>query len=104
MKEWEKISEKLGSLSMGQADSRGFNRIILGGAVEIDVDGAGRILIPDFLREYAGLSSDKSGKVVFTGVYSKVEIWDESRWKTYKSNILKQADGLAEKLGEIGVI
>ena len=104
IKEWEKISEKLGSLSMGQASSRGFNRIILGGAVEIDVDSAGRILVPDFLREYAGLSSDKSGKVVFTGVYNKVEIWDESRWKTYKSEILKQADGLAEKLGEVGVI
>jgi len=55
------------------------------------------------LREFAGLS-DKSGKVVFAGVHSRVEIWDESRWKTYKSNILKQADQLAEKLGEIGVI
>lgn len=125
MKEWSKIAEQLGSLSMGQAGSRGFNRIILGGAVEIDVDSAGRILIPDFLREYAGISDrviadktadktmdktvdkvsvEKSGKVVFTGVHNKVEIWDETRWKNYKSDILKQADNLAEKLGELGVI
>ncbi len=133
MKEWSKIAEQLGSLSMGQAGSRGFNRIILGGAVEVDVDGAGRILIPDFLREYAGISDrvttdkvaekmldktadktadkaadkvsvEKSGKVVFTGVHNKVEIWDEARWKNYKSDILKQADSLAEKLGELGVI
>ena len=61
-------------------------------------------MIPDFLREYAGLSLDKSGKVVFTGVYSKVEIWDESRWKTYKQENLKHVDEIAEKLGEVGVI
>ena len=48
IKEWVKISEKLGSLSMGQASSRGFNRMFLGGAVEVDVDSVGRILIPDF--------------------------------------------------------
>ena len=103
IKEWVKISEKLGSLSMGQAGSRGFNRMFLGGAVEMDVDSVGRILIPDFLREYAGLS-DKSGKVVFTGVYNKVEIWDESRWKNYKMENLKHVDEIAEKLGEVGVI
>ncbi len=103
IKEWVKISEKLGSLSMGQAGSRGFNRMFLGGAVEIDVDNVGRILVPDFLREYAGLS-DKTGKVVFTGVYNKVEIWDETRWKNFKMENLKHVDEIAEKLGEVGVI
>ncbi len=101
-KEWMKISEKLGNLSMGQADSRGFNRIMLAGAQEIDVDSIGRILLPEFLREFAGLES--KNKVVFAGVHSRVEVWDESRWKAYKSKILKKADDLAEKLGEIGVI
>jgi len=102
LKEWATISEKLGNLSMGQSDSRGFNRIMLAGAVEIDVDAIGRILLPEFLREYAGV--DVKTKVVFAGVHSRVEIWDETRWKEYKSRILKQADQLAEKLGEIGVI
>lgn len=100
MKEWEKISEKLGSLSMGQADTRGFNRIMLAGAVEVEVDSIGRILVPEFLREYATLSS----KAVFAGVHSRVEIWDEGKWKDYKAKVLKEADQLAEKLGEIGVI
>jgi MraZ protein len=102
VKEWMKISEKLGGLSMGQADSRGFNRIMLAGAVEVDVDAIGRILIPEFLREYAGVALKT--KVVFAGVHSRVEVWDESRWKEYKAKILKQADQLAEKLGEVGVI
>lgn len=102
VKEWAKISEKLGGLSIGQADSRGFNRIFLGGAQEIDIDSIGRILLPEFQREYAGIES--KNKVVFAGVHSRVEIWEESRWRDYSSKILKQADQLAEKLGEIGAI
>ncbi|MES2623056.1 MAG: division/cell wall cluster transcriptional repressor MraZ [Patescibacteria group bacterium] len=106
--EWENISAKLGSLSMGNPDSRAFNRIMLAGAVEVEVDSAGRILMPDFLKEYMGLyaTGDKKGsqKLVFTGVHTRVEIWEEQKWKTYKEKILKEADSLAAKLGEIGVI
>ncbi len=100
MKEWEKISEKLASLSIGQAGSRGFNRFMLAGAVEIEVDGVGRILIPDFLRKFAGLKDH----VVFAGVHNRVEIWQEKRWTEYKAKVEGQADQLAEKLGEIGMI
>ena len=64
--------------------------------------------MPDFLKEYMGLdaASDKksSQKLVFTGVHTRVEIWEEKKWKTYKERILKQADSLASKLGEIGVL
>ncbi len=106
--EWDNIAAKLGGLSMGNPDSRAFNRIMLGGAVEVEVDTAGRILMPDFLKDYIGLpaTGDKkaSQKLVFTGVHTRVEIWEEARWKTYKEQMLKQADNLASKLGEIGVI
>ncbi len=98
--EWEKVSEKLSHLSMGQADQRGFNRFMLAGAVEIDVDSVGRILIPDFLKDFAKLKN----KVVLAGIHSHIEIWDEKIWKLYKKRIESQADVLAEKLGEIGVI
>ena len=100
MKEWEKVAEKLGDLSIGQADTRSFNRFMLAGAVEIDVDSIGRILIPEFLREFATI--DKA--VVFAGVHSRIEIWNEAKWKEYKAKVVKQADQLAQKLGEIGVI
>lgn len=99
IKEWEKISGKLSELGMGQADTRGFNRFMLAGAVEIDVDVAGRILIPDFLKDFADLKS----KVVFTGVHNRIEIWNDKKWSEYKKRIEKQADMMAEKLGEIGV-
>lgn len=96
-KQWERIAAKLQQLSIAQADTRGFNRFMLSGAVEVDVDGAGRILIPDFLKSFAGLGS----KVVLAGVGERVEIWDEAVWEEYKRRIEKQADSMAEKLGGV---
>jgi len=100
LKEWEKITEKVGQLPLGQADTRSFNRFFLSGAVEAEVDSVGRILVPDFLKDFATLDT----KVVLAGIHDRVEIWDENRWETYKKSIEAQADALAEKLGDIGVL
>ncbi len=100
MKEWAKVAGKLGELGIGQADTRSFNRFMLAGAVEVDVDTIGRILIPDFLKSFATLNQ----KIVFAGVHNRVEIWDSGRWIEFKKRVEKQADKLAEKLGEIGAL
>lgn len=99
-KEWEKIQDKLNQSSLLQADNRSFNRFMFAGAVEAEVDSIGRILIPDFLRDHANLKS----KVVVIGVSSRVEIWNEKTWSEYKKVVEKQADTLAEKLGQVGVL
>src|ERR1700722_13086988 len=96
----EKVAAKLQELSFAQADTRGFNRFILSGAVEVETDSAGRILVPDHQKEFAGLGKT----VVFAGVSDRVEIWDAAVWKEYKARIEKQADAMAEKLGEIGAL
>lgn len=98
--EWEKISLRLAELGMGNSSTRGFNRFMLAGATEVDVDSVGRVLIPDFLKEFAGLK----GKVVLAGVGNRVEVWDEHGWNSYKKQIEREADALAEKLGDIGAI
>ena len=98
--QWGKMAERLANLSMGQADSRSFNRFLLGGAVEAEVDALGRILIPDFQKEFADLRS----KVVIVGVHNRLEIWNDKAWSEYKSRTEKQADVVAEKLGELGAI
>ncbi|OHA20199.1 MAG: cell division/cell wall cluster transcriptional repressor MraZ [Candidatus Taylorbacteria bacterium RIFCSPHIGHO2_01_FULL_51_15] len=100
LKQWEKISEKLGGSSMLQGDTRSFNRYMLGGASETEIDSIGRVLIPDFLRERADLKE----KVALIGVQSRVEIWNEKTWREYKKGVEKQADTLAEKLGSVGVL
>lgn len=97
---WEKVAGKLQALSFAQADTRGFNRFILSGAVEVEADGAGRILIPEHQKSFAELKKE----VVFAGVSDRIELWDSTRWNTYKARIEKQADALAEKLGEIGAL
>lgn len=99
-KKWEEVAEKLGSLSFAQADTRGFNRFILSGAAEVEADAAGRILIPDHQKAFAKLSKD----VVFAGVSDRVEVWDANVWEEYKQRIEKNADALAEKLGEVGIL
>ena len=100
VRQWEAVAEKLSALSMGAAEQRGFNRFMLAGAVEVEVDALGRVLIPDFLKEFARLND----KVIVAGVYSRVEIWDHDQWQEYKGRISAQADQLAQKLGEVGLI
>lgn len=99
MQEWQKLTEKLASLPMGQGDTRSFSRLMLAGAVEVELDTLGRILVPDYLKEYAGLKQ----RVVVAGVYNRLEIWDEERWNTYKREVEKNTDMIAEKLGEMGL-
>lgn len=98
--EWRSIVEKLNQLSMGQADSRAFARYFFAGAAELDVDQIGRVLVPSELADHAGLKD----KVILIGVNDRCEIWSEKKWKTYRASVEKEADRVAEALGEIGVI
>ncbi|MES2214359.1 MAG: division/cell wall cluster transcriptional repressor MraZ [Patescibacteria group bacterium] len=98
-KTWQVIAKEMSKLDVKQADARGFSRFMFSGASEIDVDSMGRILIPDYLREFGDLKTP----VVFAGVSDRIEIWNERRWDTYKKRIESQADMMAEKLGTIGI-
>lgn len=97
--EWEKLAEKLASLPISQKNTRAFARLMLAGAMDVELDKQGRVVLPDYLREYASL--DK--KVVVTGLYSRLEIWDEDKWKEYKKDTEKDSGDIAEALGELGV-
>ncbi len=98
-KDWEVLAEKLIKLPLAQANSRAFVRLMLSGASDAELDAQGRILIPDYLRKYAGLK--KSVKI--TGVYNRLEVWDESAWKEYKTKTESASEEIAEKLGELGI-
>ena len=99
MAEWHKLTEKLAQLSVGQGNTRSFLRLMLAGAVEVELDQLGRILIPEYLKNYAGLSQ----RVTIAGVYNRLEVWDEERWINYKQEVEKNTDMIAEKLGELGL-
>ncbi len=97
--EWEKLAKKLSEMPLARADARGFARIMLSGAMEVEFDNLGRILVPDYLKDYARLKK----KAVVAGLYNRVEIWDEDEWKAYKDKTEKEAGNIAERLNELGV-
>jgi len=97
--EWKKLAGKLGKLPLGQADARGFQRIMLSGAMETSIDGLGRILIPDYLKKYANLQK----KVIIVGLYNHIELWNDKRWKEYQKKSEKEVGNMAERLSQLGV-
>mgnify|MGYP002387299369 FL=1 len=99
LKAWEELAGKLGTLPVGESGTRSFTRLMLAGAVDVDVDKQGRILIPDYLKSYAGLTRN----VVIAGLYNRLEIWDEKKWNEYKKKAEKNSDEIAEQLGKLGV-
>ena len=98
-KEWQNLATKLSKLPLSQADARGFARLMLTGAMEANLDNLGRILVPDFLKGYAGLKK----KVVIAGVYNRIEVWDEIKWQEYKKKTEMAVGDIAERLKELGV-
>jgi MraZ protein len=86
-------------LPLVQADSRAFVRLMLSGASDVEFDAQGRILIPEPLRRYAQLSK----KAVVTGLFNRIEVWDEEEWNRYKAKTENASDEIAEKLGQLGI-
>lgn len=98
-KDWQDVMRELRGLPTSRAESRGFNRVILGGAVEVNLDKLGRILIPDYLKEYAGLKKN----VTVCGLSNKLEVWDIQKWETYRKKAEQNIDKVAEKLPDLGI-
>jgi len=65
----------------------------------MDLDGQGRIIVPEYLREYAKLNK----QVVVAGLYSRLEIWDEQNWANYKHQSEANSVDIAEQLNSLGV-
>ncbi len=93
---WKQEAEKIAKHSVASSKGRGLARLMLAGASEAEVDTAGRILVPDYLKSFAGLSD----KAVIAGVSDRIELWDEDAWTTYTASIEKDADSLAEQFAE----
>lgn len=97
--EWEKLAEKLAALPISQANSRAFARLMLAGAMDVELDKQGRAILPEYLRQFAGLKKE----VVLAGLYNRIEIWDSEKWNTYKGQTEKESGNIAERMAELGV-
>lgn len=97
--EWKNLAKRLAKLPISRANTRAFSRLMLAGAMDVSLDKQGRIILPDYLRKYAGIGKN----VVIAGLYNRLEIWDEKKWESYKSGTEKSSGDIAEQLGELGV-
>ena len=97
--EWEAIADKLSKLPLSASNSRAFARLMLAGAWDVELDKQGRIVLPDYLRKFARLTK----KIVITGLYNRIEIWDHTTWADYKKNAEKESTNIAENLGDLGI-
>lgn len=83
--EWTRLQEKVSSLPVSKA--RGLQRYFFSGAAEVEPDRQGRILIPQGLRDHAGLEKD----ITFIGASSRAEIWDTRRWNEFSSTLTEES-------------
>jgi len=94
--EWENVQQSFREKSVASKDARKFMRFFFAGAATCEVDKQGRILIPNNLREYAGIEKD----VVSVGVLSRVEIWSKDKW--LENSDYDDMDEIAENMAELG--
>src|SRR3989338_2845073 len=99
LSEWKLLAQKLANLPIRQANSRAFVRLMLAGAMDVETDTQGRVIVPEYLRSYAGLSKT----VVVAGLYNRVELWSEDAWKKYTERAEKNSGEIAEQLVSLGV-
>ena len=78
--EWNKLAEKLSALPVSQSKARAFARLMLAGAMDVKLDSQGRIVLPEYLRAFAGMKK----QIIVAGLYNRLELWDEDLWEKYK--------------------
>lgn len=91
-KEWDKFLELINKLPYFDPATREMKRTMVGSAMDVKLDSAGRILVPDYLKEHAGLNK----KITIVGLNDHVEIWDETKWSEYSPSLNKISDKLRE--------
>lgn len=95
--EWRNQEQKFKSLPITKQQARTFNRLYFSGAVEIIADKQGRILLPGFLKDFAGIKRD----VIIVGVSNRIEIWAKEKWQEFYGNSQPVFEEIAEELMDI---
>ena len=92
--EWRAQEARFRGLSFTKQEARRFNRFYFSGAVELTCDRQGRVLIPDYLKSFAGIKRD----VILVGVSNRIEIWDKEEWKKFYGQFKETYEEIAERL------
>ncbi len=96
---WEQLAKRVSELSLGQNEARNLRRLLFSGASDLALDRQGRILIPQNLREYAGLGD----QVIVAGLNTHFEIWALDSWGQVLESLDSSAGAIAEQLAALGI-
>ncbi len=96
LEEWERLEEKIKTLSLVKQEVKDFRRFLLSSATECELDKQGRILIPSSHREHAGITKN----VMLVGLIDKIEIWDAKAWE---ARTAQNGDKIGEALSALGL-
>ncbi len=91
---WEQLINKVSQLPLTRSDARSFTRALSFGATEVDIDQLGRILIPEYLKNFANIQTE----CVIAGAIDRVEIWDKHKFISYENSLNSNRESIAEKL------
>ena len=98
MDAWEAFETKLRALPLTNKNARTFTRFFVAGATNCELDRQGRVLVPQPLREFAGLEKE----VVLTGNLDRIEIWSKEKWS--ENCNYDDMDNIAESMQDMGII
>ena len=99
MEQWQALSERVSSLSLGSTEARQLRRLLFASAFDTEVDKQGRILLPANLREYAGIGDE----AVVAGMNTYFEIWSKADWDAAMSELDESGSAIAAQMAEIGI-
>lgn len=94
---WEKLAAQIAERPLADAGMRAFRRRVFSGAIDLEPDRQGRILIPDYLRSFAGISNE----VVVAGMFDYVELWSSESWATVRESVENNSD--AGRWADLGI-
>ena len=92
--EWKAQETKFKSISFTKSESRKFNRLYFSGAVQVECDAQGRVLIPKYLKDFAEIKRD----IIFIGVSNRMEVWSKEVWNEYYKTSKGSYEDIAERL------
>ena len=95
--EWRSQENKFKAMSFTKQQSRTFNRLLFSGAQEVTFDKQGRILLPQYLKDFADIKKD----VMIVGVSNRIEIWAIDLWNDFYANSRQSFEEIAEKLMDV---
>jgi MraZ protein len=94
---WEELAQRIAERPLSDDDVRAFRRRVFSGAVDLIPDRQGRIIIPSYLRDFAGITNE----VVIAGLFNYVELWSPEKWAAVRESIESNSD--ADRWADLGI-